>query len=127
MSELSSQIRQDQAEMESLHMTLQQREERVDELMREQDREEDQVYAKDNIIERLRKRLTESEKSRIEAEKRYQDQVSLCVSQDGDRMTHSPLSHFCRRYPPTKNGRCSLTWKVYFRLKKSRLQMLMRD
>jgi predicted RNase H-like nuclease (RuvC/YqgF family) len=76
VSELSSQARQDQAEIENLHIALQQREERVDELMREQDREEDEVYAKDDIIERLRKRLAESDKSRVEAERRYQDQVS---------------------------------------------------
>lgn len=72
---MTSQVRLGEAEVESLQIALQQREERVDELMREQDRDEDEVFEKQSMIERMRKRLDESEKSRIETERRYQDQV----------------------------------------------------
>jgi hypothetical protein len=61
--------------VESLQIALLQREERVDELIREQYRDEDEVFAKSGIIERLRKQLEESKKSLTEVEKRYQDQV----------------------------------------------------
>lgn len=76
VAELTSQVALGQADVESLQMALQQREVRVDELMKEQDRDEDEVYAKVGLIERLRKRLEESERVRAEVERRYQDQVS---------------------------------------------------
>lgn len=78
VAELYTQARHDKADLENLQVALQQREDRVDELMREQDRKEDEIYAKQDMIERLRKCLADSEKGRIEAERRYQDQVSLC-------------------------------------------------
>ena len=70
-----SQAQAADSEIEQLQLIIQQREDRVDELMREQDREEDQVYANMAVIERLRKRLAETERGRAEAEKRYSDQV----------------------------------------------------
>lgn len=75
VNELTSQVKLGEAEIESLQIALQQREERVDELMREQDRDEDEVFEKQSMIERLKKRLEDSEKSRNETERRYHNQV----------------------------------------------------
>lgn len=75
VNELTSQVKLGEAEIESLQIALQQREERVDELMREQDRDEDEVFEKQSMIERLKKRLEDSEKSRSETERRYHNQV----------------------------------------------------
>ncbi|PWN90802.1 hypothetical protein FA10DRAFT_267237 [Acaromyces ingoldii] len=76
VANLSSQLRLSEAEIDSLNGAVAQREERVDELMREQERMEDEVYSKLGIVERLRKQLDESERSKAEAERRYTDQTT---------------------------------------------------
>lgn len=79
VASLSSQVRLSEAEVESMNLAVAQREERVDELMREQERMEDEVYSKLGIVERLRKQLDDSERSRAEVERRYTDQVRLSL------------------------------------------------
>ncbi len=54
----------------------QQREERIDEIMADQERMEGEVYSTMQIIERLRKQLADTERSRGDAEKRYHDQTA---------------------------------------------------
>ncbi|UZJ54621.1 hypothetical protein CBS101457_003941 [Exobasidium rhododendri] len=88
VADLSSQVNLAEAEAESMQIALLQREERVDELMKEQDRDEEEVYAKTGIIERLRLQLEESEKGRKETERRYLDQTA---TSDKERQYYSDM------------------------------------
>lgn len=73
---LTQQLGEAEAQAHSLHSIVKQREERIDELMSEQERMEGQVYSTMQVIERLRKQLSETERSRNDAEKRYLDQTA---------------------------------------------------
>ncbi|KAN0064681.1 hypothetical protein ACQY0O_002311 [Thecaphora frezii] len=73
---LLSQLNLAEAENESLQAVIRQREERIDEMMADQDRVESQVYSKMQVIESLRKQLNDSEKRRNDAERRYADQTT---------------------------------------------------
>ena len=73
---LTQQLAQADAEVHSLQSLVKQREERIDELMADQERMEGEVYSTMQIIERLRKQLSDTERSRNDAEKRYLDQTA---------------------------------------------------
>ncbi|GAC94981.1 hypothetical protein PHSY_002554 [Pseudozyma hubeiensis SY62] len=73
---LSQQLAQSDAQVHSLQSLVKQREERIDEIMADQDRMEGEVYSTMQVIERLRKQLSETERSRNDAEKRYLDQTA---------------------------------------------------
>ncbi|TKY86496.1 hypothetical protein EX895_004645 [Sporisorium graminicola] len=73
---LAQELAQAQSQVHSLQSTVKQREERIDEIMADQERIEGEVYSTMQIIERLRKQLSETEKSRNDAEKRYHDQTA---------------------------------------------------
>ncbi|KAJ9478946.1 hypothetical protein PHBOTO_006634 [Pseudozyma hubeiensis] len=73
---LSQQLAQSESQVHSLQSLVKQREERIDEIMADQDRMEGEVYSTMQVIERLRKQLSETERSRNDAEKRYLDQTA---------------------------------------------------
>ncbi|ETS59847.1 hypothetical protein PaG_06157 [Moesziomyces aphidis] len=73
---LTQQLGQAEHEVQSLHSLVKQREDRIDEMMIEQERIEGEVYSTMQIIERLRKQLADSERGRNDAEKRYLDQTA---------------------------------------------------
>ncbi|SPO26043.1 uncharacterized protein UTRI_02317 [Ustilago trichophora] len=73
---LTQQLGQSEAQVHNLQTLVKQREERIDEIMAEQERMEGEVYSTMQIIERLRKQLSETERSRNDAEKRYLDQMA---------------------------------------------------
>ncbi|EPQ29452.1 uncharacterized protein PFL1_03207 [Pseudozyma flocculosa PF-1] len=73
---LLSQLNLAEAENDSLNAVIRQREERIDDLMADQDRMESELYSRLQVIESLRKQLNESEKRRNDAERRYGDQTS---------------------------------------------------
>ncbi len=73
---LTQQLGQAEHEVQSLHSLVKQREDRIDEMMLEQERIEGEVYSTMQIIERLRKQLADSERGRNDAEKRYLDQTA---------------------------------------------------
>ncbi|KAJ1020657.1 hypothetical protein NDA16_004050 [Ustilago loliicola] len=73
---LTQQVGEAEAQVHTLHSIVKQREERIDELMSEQERMEGEVYSTMQVIERLRKQLSETERSRNDAEKRYLDQMA---------------------------------------------------
>ncbi|SJX62311.1 uncharacterized protein SRS1_13157 [Sporisorium reilianum f. sp. reilianum] len=73
---LAQELSQAQSQVHSLQSLVKQREERIDEIMADQERIEGEVYSTMQIIERLRKQLSETEKSRNDAEKRYHDQTA---------------------------------------------------
>lgn len=73
---LTQQLGQAETEVHSLHTQVKQREERIDEMMAEQERVESEVYSTMQVIERLRKQLSETERGRNDAEKRYLDQMA---------------------------------------------------
>ncbi|SAM81655.1 uncharacterized protein UBRO_03275 [Ustilago bromivora] len=73
---LTQQLGEAESRVYSLHSIVKQREERIDELMSEQERMEGEVYSTMQVIERLRKQLSETERSRNDAEKRYLDQTA---------------------------------------------------
>ncbi|PWN52811.1 hypothetical protein IE53DRAFT_250647 [Violaceomyces palustris] len=75
-SDLYSQLNLSEAEAQSLQLVVKQREERIDEMMADQDRMESEVYSTMQVIDRLRKQLADCEKSRSDAEKRYMDQAA---------------------------------------------------
>lgn len=99
-SDVASKLSLSEAEVESLTVAISQREERVDELLREQERMEDEVYARMEVVERLRKQLDESQKSKAEAERRYHDQVSSRLTGFAHWREH-PMWAFLRR--PVEN------------------------
>lgn len=76
LEEYSTQVATLENDKTSLEFALTHREERIDDLMREQERMEHDVYLKDEINERLRKQLDESERAKLEAERRYNDQTN---------------------------------------------------
>lgn len=71
-----SQITKLENDKNSLEFVLTHRKERIDDLLREQERMEHDAYLKDEINERLRQQIDESEKAKIEAERRYHDQTN---------------------------------------------------
>ncbi|EST07019.1 hypothetical protein PSEUBRA_003467 [Kalmanozyma brasiliensis GHG001] len=73
---LTQELAQAEAQTQSLQTLVKQREERIDEIMADQERMEGEVYSTMQIIERLRKQLSDSERSRSDAEKRYLDQTA---------------------------------------------------
>lgn len=76
LAEYATQVNTLDGDKDSLQFALSHREERIDELMREQERNEHEVYLKAQVNERLRKQLDESERARADAERRYADQSS---------------------------------------------------
>lgn len=73
---LTQQLAKAESQVNSLQLLVKQREERIDEVMADQERMEGEVYSTMQIIERLRKQLSETEKSRNDAERRYLDQTA---------------------------------------------------
>lgn len=73
---LTRQLAQSESQIHSLQSLVKQREERIDEIMADQERMEGEVYSTMQIIERLRKQLSETERSRNDAERRYLDQTA---------------------------------------------------
>jgi predicted nuclease with TOPRIM domain len=61
--------------MELLHAQITARDEKMEEMLKDQERLEDEVYSKAGVLDRLRKQLDEMEKGRSEVERRYMDQV----------------------------------------------------
>ncbi|PWY99864.1 hypothetical protein BCV70DRAFT_138816, partial [Testicularia cyperi] len=75
-STLVEQLNLAEKEVQDLHIAVKQREDKIDEIMSDQDRMESEVFSTMQVIERLRKQLSETEKSRNDAEKRYVDQTA---------------------------------------------------
>lgn len=73
---LTQQLGRTEAEVHTLQSLVKQREERIDEMMADQERMEGEVYSTMQVIERLRKQLAETERGRNDAEKRYLDQTA---------------------------------------------------
>ncbi|CDW94816.1 hypothetical protein [Sporisorium scitamineum] len=73
---LAQELAHAQIQVHSLQSLVKQREERIDEIMADQERIEGEVYSTMQIIERLRKQLADTERSRNDAEKRYHDQTA---------------------------------------------------
>ena len=64
-----SQLNLAEAENQSLHLVIKQREEQIDEIMADQERMGSEVCSKMQVIERLRKQLNDSKKRRNDAER----------------------------------------------------------
>jgi hypothetical protein len=93
LSDYATQLDALEADKAGLQFALTHREERIDELLRDQERMEEDVYRKGQVNERLRKQLDESEKSRVEAERRYEDQTA---SSDKERQYYVDMEKLLR-------------------------------
>ncbi|KDN51387.1 hypothetical protein K437DRAFT_254795 [Tilletiaria anomala UBC 951] len=74
LSDLSDRFSGAQSDIDMLHAQIAAQEEKMEEMAKDQERLEDELYSKTGVLDRLRKQLDECEKGRAEAERRYADQ-----------------------------------------------------